>query len=57
MMQEPQSIQSRNQGRMEVNERTVAKMIGSEARGALRGQRNQMLYEQHVFVQAGEEEK
>ena len=50
-------FQSRNQGRMEVNERTVAKMIGSEARGALRGQRNQMLHEQHVFLQAGEEEK
>ena len=57
MMQELHSIQSRNQGRMEVNERTVAKMIGSEARGVSRGQRNQMLHEQHVFLQAGEEEK
>ena len=43
MMQEIPSVQNGYQGQMGENERGVAHMIGSEAREALRGQRNQML--------------
>ena len=38
-------------------ERSVAQLIGSEARDAFRGQRSHMLHEHQVLVQAGEREK
>ena len=43
LMQEIQSIQNRYEGRLEDNERRVARVIGSEARRAVRDQRSHML--------------
>ena len=42
---------------MKENDRRVALMIGSDAREALRGQRNHMLHEHQVLLHAGEREK
>ena len=55
-MQEIHSVQIRYEGRAEENERRVAHMIGSEAREALRGQRNHKLQEHQVLFQAWERE-
>ena len=54
VMQEFQSLQNRYEGRMEENERRVTQVIGSAARDALRGQRNQMLHEVPVLLEAGQ---
>ena len=56
-MQEFQGFQHRYEGRMEENERTVAQVIGSEVRDALRGQRSHMLHEHQVLLPAGGREK
>ena len=56
MMREFQGIQNRYEGRREENERRVAKVVGSEAWDALRGQRSHMLHEHQVLLQAGERE-
>ena len=50
-------IQNRFEGRMEENGRTVAQVIGSEARDAARGQRSHVLHEHQVLLQAGERKK
>ena len=57
VMQEFQSIQNRYEGRMEENERRVTQVIGSAARDALRGQRNHMLHEVPVLLEAGQGEE
>ena len=57
MMQEFQGFQHRYEGRMEEHERTVAQVIGSEVRDALRGQRSHMLHEHQVLLPAGEREE
>ena len=53
MMQEFQSILKRYEGRLEEHERTVAPVIGSEARGAPRGQRSHMIQKHQVLLHAG----
>ena len=57
MLQEIQGVQNRYEGRMEERERRVANMIGSKAREALHGQRNNMFQEHQVLLQAREREK
>ena len=52
-----QGIQIRYDGRMEEHGRRVTQVIGSEARGAPRGQRSHMLHEHQVPLQNGEREK
>ena len=54
MMQQLQGVQNRYEGRLEENEGRVAQLIGSEARQAFRGQRNHMVQEHQVLLQAGE---
>ena len=53
VMREVQGIRNRYEGRMGENEKKVAHGIGSEAREALRGQRNRTLQEHQ---EAGERE-
>ena len=50
MMQELQGVQNRYEGRLEENERSVAPVIGSEAREAFRGQTNHVLHELQVLL-------
>ena len=56
MMQNIQGFQNRCEGRMEEYGMRVAQMSGSEAGEASRGQRNHLLQEHQVLLQAGERE-